>query len=126
MKSTLFFLIFLLSGIFLHAQDIQNVVKAFNSGDATMIRDQFASRVEICMDDQVKHFSSEEAVIHLDRWFDGINPLSFSARHSGGRSGGIQYYIGLLKTENGNFRVFVYFNADKDTYKIDEIRINTL
>jgi hypothetical protein len=107
-------------------QDIQQVVRAFNSGDANMISQQFAERVEICMDDQVKMFNKKDAVNHLNKWFNSIQPKSFSARHSGGKTGGIQYYIGLLKSQSGDFRVFVYFNSEKNNYKINEIRVNTL
>lgn len=102
-------------------QNTQSLESAFANGNAAEMHSQLASEVELNIGNDVHFLSSKETVQKLNQWFSKIKPSGFHGKIEGGSS--VKYYSGQLKSDQGKYKVLVYFDGHDKNYKIDEIRI---
>ncbi len=121
MKSLTLIISLLILCTFAQAQNTQKIEAVFNSGNASGLTDQLETDIELCIGNDVLFLSSDQAIKSLNKWFAKNKPTHFSGKIVGGSS--VKYYNGTMKSENGSFRIFVYYADKNGAYKIDEIRI---
>ena len=106
----------LVNGIF------EDVALAIESGNAKEVSSFFEAKVELKIKETEKVYSKTEAEIQLKKFFTTHQPKSFNIIHKGSSKKGSKYAIGQLKTNSGNFRVYVLIKAKNGDSFIKELR----
>ena len=109
--------------LLVHAQEVNvNIIRGFTEGNATFIEPYLNEQIELIDPLNEGLFSKEFTTKKLTDFFGQSNPNMFTIKHKGSSPGGLSYCIGILGSENGNYRVYLLFDDLKGT-KISEIRI---
>lgn len=116
---------FLLLSFSISAQSIEQVASAVKASDVEMISSYFDEELEVCVHEVEDIFDKATAKTTLTSFFQSHKPLSFKKIHEGSsKSKDSSYFIGRLKTSDGEFRVYVYCKNYSGNYKIQEFRID--
>ncbi len=95
--------------------------KPLGSGNTDALAQVMKSEVEFCINSGQKNISKTEALGALKAFLADVKPKSCRKMHDGdSKVAGSYFQVGKLKTEKGNYRVFIYFEQDK----IVELRID--
>jgi len=78
----------------------------FETANAKLIAQYFAANIDVSLLDKENLYSKPQAEQVLKTFFLENKPSKFTIIHQG-KSSTTQYYIGLLKTEKGDFRITV-------------------
>jgi Domain of unknown function (DUF4783) len=93
----------------LHAQSMEvpsAVISALNNSNPTQLSSYFNSNVEIVVGSQNDIFSSQQANAILTDFFRKNHVMSFQLLHKGTKEAAC-FAIGMLKTSNGGYRVYI-------------------
>ena len=102
----------------------QDLAKALAQGDVSTIVSYFDQTVEICMLNQTKQLDPTEAEQLLESFFKDHSPSAYQQIHRGDSKGASSYTIGLLTTQSGVFRIYLYYISDSTSVKIKEMRVD--
>lgn len=103
---------------------LDDIAKAFQSGDASRVAGYFDKMVEMNMSGKEGAYSKSQAEQVLKDFFSKNKPIKFEFQHDGASGGNNAYYaIGILKTENSKFRVSLYMKKNDSTFIIQELTI---
>lgn len=106
---TAFLLILFSQGI---AQTMPEKAKlALKSGDSQKILPLLSEKLQFSMEGEGAMVSSREAASKLAQFFKTNPPSDLSVLFQGQSKDGRQYFIGLLKSPGGNYRISVYWSA---------------
>jgi len=96
--------------------------KALGSGNTDALAKVMKSEVEFCINSGQKNISKTEAIGALKEFLADVNPKSCRKMHDGdSKVAGSYFQVGKLKSEKGNYRVFIYFEQDKIVeFRIDD------
>lgn len=98
--------------------------KAFQQGNAEQLAPYMPGELELCIINQEQTVSKAKALQDLKNFFSSHKVVSYKPLHSGGsKDQAKSYTIGQLSTSNGDFRVYIYYKANGDSYQVQEIRI---
>lgn len=98
--------------------------KAFQQGSADQLAPYMPAELELCIINQEQTVSKTKALQDLKAFFAGHKVVSYKPLHSGGsKNQAKSYTIGQLSTSKGDFRIYIYYKANGDSYQIQEIRI---
>jgi len=96
--------------------------KALGKGNIDAISQIMKSEVEFCINSGQKNLSKVEALDALKAFFTEVGPKSCRKMHEGdSKVKGSYFQVGKLKSDKGNYRVFLYFEQEQ----IVELRIDT-
>ena len=116
-------IIFLLAGNHLFAQKVPDpVVKAFQQGNIDVLSEFFNVRLQVNISDHEYMCSKAQAKEIMREFFNNNKPASFSIIFEGGKEDS-NFSIGNLVTNNGNYRVNVFFRKFDGVYLIHLLRI---
>lgn len=101
---------------------LDEVIKAFKSGNVGKISPYLDQSVEITFHDQKKTYSRIEVQAFLKSFFNGHKVADFKVLHQS-ESDGSAYCIGELITSNGHFRTTIYVKDKAGKTLIQEIRL---
>lgn len=113
----------ILFGSFLYGNS-QDLKTAFAKGDVETISLYLGSSIEICYLDEVDFYDQKKARAMLTSFFKENIPTAYKEIHSGSSKGSSYYTIGLLTTNKGQYRVYLYFKKDQQDLTIQEIRFD--
>lgn len=114
---------FSLSTVVSAQNDDSLVTRAFDAGNAAALSNYFQSEVWVCIKDFENSLSAGDAALRLERFFKDHPVRGFERLHNGGSANQVnEVVIGKLSTEDGDYRVYVYFSGGASK-KIDELRI---
>ena len=82
------------------------MINSFKAGNALKISSYFGDNVDLSITDKENLYSRSQAEQILKNFFSQHKPSNFSIMHKG-KSGQTQYFIGELKTGDGEFRVTI-------------------
>ena len=121
MKSTtLILLSFLFVPFFANAQST-SVDAALQKGSATELSTSFAKNIDLLLLGDESTVTTQQATTMLADFFTKSVVKGYKQNHSStAQSGKSNYSIGDLYTDNGTYRVTIYYDASK---KISELRI---
>jgi hypothetical protein len=97
---------------------------AFKAGNATELSKYMNSTVEVLLLDKEDFYKKSVAETILKDFFDSHPTKDFTISHQGVKND-VQYAIGNLKTENGDFRVYFLLKKVNQELLIHQIRIET-
>ena len=119
------FLLFGLSTILPFSLSLeQDLAKALAQGDVNTLVSYFDRNVEICMLEKTDFVSQREAKQILQTFFEEHSPSSYQQIHRGDSKGTSSYTIGLLTTQSGDYRIYLYYAHQNSKITIKEIRVD--
>ena len=128
MKSIFTYLIvasFALLSSFTLQSDIDQVISALKSGDASELSKYFDDNVELTMPEKSNNYSKAQALVIVKDFFGNNAVKSFDVKHKGEQSGD-QFCIGTLQTKAGNYRTTVFMKMKSSKQVIKEIRFQAI
>jgi Domain of unknown function (DUF4783) len=114
-----------LSSFAQRTNNIDAVIGALRSGNATELSGYFDENVELTLPDQSDSYSKAQAVLILKDFFSNNGVKSFEVKHKGDNGGG-QFCIGTLQTKSGNFRTTVFMKVKNNKDLVKEIRFQPI
>jgi hypothetical protein len=100
--------------------NIDQVLVALRTGNATQLAKYFDSRVDISLPTKSDNFSKNQAEMILKDFFASNEVKDFQVKHKG-ENNGSQFCIGLLQTRNGNYRTKLYMKQKGGEQLVQEI-----
>jgi hypothetical protein len=119
--ATTFFLLISFSVLF--AQTEENITAALKTGNSKEIAKYFGANVNLKILNQEDIYSKNQAELILKDFFTKNTVKNYIPKHNGTSKNGSQYTIGVLSTNNGNFRVYYFLKKNTDGIQIQEFRI---
>ncbi|MGZ8552784.1 MAG: DUF4783 domain-containing protein, partial [Chitinophagaceae bacterium] len=98
---------------FSQTSDIDGVIGALRSGNATALARFFDDNVELSLPVKSDSYSKAQAQVILKDFFANNGVKNFELKHKGDSPGG-NYCIGTLQTKSGNFRAHVFMKIKGD------------
>ena len=96
---------------------------ALSKGDIPGIAVYLGEKVELTIGQKEEVLSKAQAQVRLREFYAGHTPKAFKMMHSGNsKSNDSNYQIGELTTENGVFRVYLYFSQQASGRVVTELR----
>ena len=105
--------------------NIDAVIGALRSGNATELSNYFEESVELTLPAQSDSYSKAQAVLILKDFFNNNGVKSFDVKHKGDGGGG-QFCVGTLQTRSGNFRTTVFMKMKNNREVVKEIRFQSI
>ena len=105
--------------------NIDAVIGALGSGNATELSNYFEESVELTLPAQSDSYSKAQAVLILKDFFNNNGVKSFDVKHKGDGGGG-QFCVGTLQTRSGNFRTTVFMKVKNSREVVKEIRFQSI
>lgn len=123
-KQIALWLIGLMAGITVAlAQDVPaGVVVALKKGNTQALDKYLGKTVNVIIQKQSSDLGKTAACETLETFFRSNPVKGFEVRHEGQREGS-GFIVGVLKTDNGDFRVNCFFKRTESGYFIHQIRI---
>ena len=106
------------------AQNVNDdIVKAFEQGQASLLTNHLSEEVSTCILNQQSRVKKQEAVEKIADFFKTIQIQSFKIKHTSVRdeSG---YIIGSLQSTKDKYRVNCCFKKENNNFFIHQIRID--
>jgi uncharacterized membrane protein YcgQ (UPF0703/DUF1980 family) len=127
MKKLTILFAFLFASVGLFAQnDVKDqVVSALGSGNAAALGKHLVANVELTVLNVSEYYSKAQAEQILKKFFDEHDAQGMSVEHEGTSKMGDRYYIGRLKTANGEFRVTFFLKKATDVFQVKQLRIES-
>jgi uncharacterized protein YycO len=125
MTRVLLLLVFLLSAPGLFAQDPvkDQVVQAMKTGNSKELVANFIPNIDLTVKGSADVYSKAQAEQILRKFFNDHQPVDMVIEHSGVSKFGDKYFIGILRTRNGYFRVTFFLKRSEDEYQVKQLRI---
>jgi antitoxin component YwqK of YwqJK toxin-antitoxin module len=121
MKKFLPAILLLIFTVSFKAISLDEIVKAFKSGNAARVSLFFDNTVEITVSEKSTSYSKSQAELVLRDFFSTNEVRDFEIIHEGDNAGS-QYCIGNLITKNGTFRTTIFVKLKGNKQLIQEIR----
>ncbi|MGZ5218602.1 MAG: DUF4783 domain-containing protein, partial [Chitinophagaceae bacterium] len=109
---------------FSQTSDIDGVIGALRSGNATALARFFDDNVELSLPVKSDSYSKAQAQVILKDFFANNGVKNFELKHKGDSPGG-NYCIGTLQTKSGNFRAHVFMKIKGNKEVLKEIRFQS-
>ena len=105
--------------------NIDGVIGALRSGNASGLARYFDDNVELTLPVKSDSYSKAQAQVILKDFFANNGVKNFELKHKGDSPGG-NYCIGTLQTRSGNFRAHVFMKSKGSTEVLKEIRFQAI
>ena len=103
--------------------NLAGISKALGDGDATALGIYFDDSVEVAILDQEDLYNKAQAISKVEAFFKSHPPKTFNQIHKGiTQSSDSQYCIGVLVTNDVNYRVNIYMKNVGGKTLIQELR----
>ena len=118
-----FLSIILLLSSFTRFSQVDDVIIALRTGNASLLAKNFDTTVEIVMPDKSNSYSKNQTEVVLKDFFSTNRVQAFSILHKGGENTSAQFCIGNLITMSGAYRTTVLLRSKGGNLFIQEIRL---
>lgn len=82
------------------------VAAALRSGNSVALASYFSASIDLAVPGSEGTYSKSQAELIVKGFFSANKPTDFIIQHQGNSSEGAQFCIGLLETENVNYRTY--------------------
>jgi hypothetical protein len=121
----LMFASFVTFSSFVQSSNIDGVISALRSGNATELAKYFDDNVELTLPVKSDSYSKAQAQVIIKDFFSNNGVKTFELKHKGDSPGG-HYCIGTLQTKSGNFRAHVFMKSKGNKDVLKEIRFQSI
>lgn len=111
--------------LFSQQAEKDGISKALQSGNAQTLSGYFAQSVDLTLLDIEDVYSAKQAEIILAKFFTENAPSKFQLKHEGTSKVEDLYYIGMLSTENGLYRVTFFLKKNDNAFRVKQLRIES-
>ncbi len=125
MLRALFLTSILFSSLGLFAQgDVKDkVMQHMKSGNSKELVALFIPNIDLTVKGSSDVYSKAQAEQILRKFFNDHQPIDMVIEHSGVSKFGDQYFIGILRTRDGYFRVTFFLKKADDALQVKQLRI---
>lgn len=115
----------LLSVFGLRAQDgvKDQVVQAMRTGNSKELAAHFIANIDLTVKETSDVYSKAQAEQIVRKFFNDNPPIDLVIEHSGVSKVGDKYYIGILRTRTGYFRVTFFLKKADSGFQVKQLRI---
>jgi len=106
------------------AQKNIDLPAAFKAGNAGEITKNFTQSTDLVIKGEDAIVNPAEGRVKLNLFFSTYKPLTFRILHTGESNNGMRYSIGILETNDGNFRVSYYIKGLNGKARIQQLTID--
>jgi hypothetical protein len=122
-----FFLFAFLSFARAESQTAERILNAFSVGDVNIISSYLDAEVDYCLNDHQRLVSKAEAERNLRQFFSRNKPSNIEPLYKGNtKNSGNFYRIARLTTENGDWKLFLYFESSGNNLIVKEVRLEAM
>ena len=121
----LMFACFVTFSSFVQSSNIDGVISALRSGNATELAKYFDDNVELTLPVKSDSYSKAQAQVIIKDFFSNNGVKTFELKHKGDSPGGHDC-IGTLQTKSGNFRAHVFMKSKGNKDVLKEIRFQSI
>lgn len=126
---TKFLLLFtsLLLAFGLQAQDAvkDKVVQAMKTGNSKQLAEHFIPNLDLTVKETSDVYSKAQAEQIVRKFFNDNPPTDLVIEHTGVSKLGDKYFIGILQTSNGQYRVTFFLKKIGADFQVKQLRIET-
>ena len=111
----------------LNAQDAvkDKVVQAMKVGNPKELVSTFIPNIDLTVKETSDVYSRAQAEQILRKFFNDHPPVDMVIEHSGVSKFGDKYFIGILRTRSGYFRVTFFLKKSDEELQVKQLRIET-
>ena len=111
----------------LQAQDVvkDQVVLAMKTGNSRDLAAHFIANIDLTVKETSDVYSKAQAEQILRKFFNDHPPVDLVIEHSGVSKFGDKYFIGILRTRSGYFRVTFFLKKTDAEFQVKQLRIET-
>jgi Domain of unknown function (DUF4783) len=106
--------------------EMEDIVVALKSGNASQLSRYFDNRVDVTLPDKSDNYSRTQAEMILRDFFNNNNVRSFEIKYKGENSNGSKYCIGTLLTKNGDYRTKLFMKQKGTVQVLQEIAFQSV
>lgn len=106
--------------------NIDEVIGAIRSGNASELSKYFDDNVELTLPDKSDNYSKAQAQLIVKDFFTNNKVKGFDLKHKSGDTPGGHFCIGTLQTSAGNFRTNVFMKIKGGKEVVKEIRFQAI
>src|SRR5690349_10375637 len=93
--------------------EIDDIVIALKSGNASTLSKYFDNRVDLSLPDKSDNYSRTQAEMIIKDFFSNNGVRNFELKHKGEKAGS-NYCVGILQTRGGNYRTTLFLKLKGD------------
>jgi hypothetical protein len=108
-----------------NSESKEELLSVFQSGSSRELAKFFDQGVEININGNQGDYSRNQAELVMRDFFKKFPPVDFQLLHEGNNSEQIVYFIGMYKSEDTTFRIFIRGKKENATlkfYSLDIVR----
>lgn len=105
--------------------EIEDIVGALKTGNASQLSRYFDSRVDISLPDKSDNYSRTQAEMVIRDFFSNNYVRNFETKYKG-ENNGSKYCIGTLKTKNGDYRTKLFLKQRDSKQVLQEIAFQSV
>lgn len=111
----------------LAAQDVvkDQVVLAMKTGNSKDLAAHFIANIDLTVKETADVYSKAQAEQILRKFFNDNPPVDLVIEHSGVSKFGDKYFIGILRTRTGYFRVTFFLKKTDADFQVKQLRIES-
>lgn len=110
---------------FVKTVEMDDVLVALKSGNASKLSKYFDNRVDISLPDKGDNYSRTQAEMIMREFFSNNSVRSFSLRYKS-QNTETNYCIGTLQTKGGNYRTTLFMKQKGDKQYLQDLRFQKL
>lgn len=118
------FLTFFNSGVAQQSDVIGQIKETIKAGSAKELGKYLNQTVDVMIDEKMESYSKAQAEFVLRDFFKIHPPSEFNIIHQGSSKGGQPFAIGLYKSGEDTYRVFMKIKTMDDLPRVHEIRFS--
>jgi hypothetical protein len=105
--------------------EIEDIVGALKTGNASQLSRYFDIRVDITLPDKSDNYSRAQAEMVIKDFFGNNSVRNFETKYKG-ENNGSKYCIGTLKTRNGDYRTKLFMKQKDSKQVLQEIAFQSV
>ena len=111
----------------IQAQDAvkDKVVQAMKTGNSKELATHFIPNIDLTVKETADVYSKAQAEQIVRKFFNDNPPVDLVIEHTGVSKVGDKYYIGILRTTTGYFRVTFFLKKTDVDFQVKQLRIET-
>lgn len=99
------------------------VVFALKTGNSKELAEHFIANIDLTVKEASEVYSKAQAEQILRKFFNDHPPVDLVIEHSGVSKFGDKYFIGILRTRSGYFRVTFFLKKNAEVFQVKQLRI---
>lgn len=119
----LFVFLVMAKGLFSQDDVKDKVVQAMRTGNSKELATHFIANIDLTIKETADVYSKAQAEQIVRKFFNDNPPVDLVIEHTGVSKVGDKYFIGILRTTNGYYRVTFFLKKTDTVFQVKQLRI---